>query len=97
MNRIPRWAWALLAAALVALDVYLVGWRWGDVGGNVEAQFIIVTPAFIVQHFALKWHVDRRHAETEQRLAGTLAETHAQVAELHALHIEGVLPDRFKP
>lgn len=63
-----RARWILLAALLLALDVYLLGWRWADVAGNVEAQFIIITPAFIAQHIALRRHVDRRHAEVHQRL-----------------------------
>ena len=92
-----RARWILLGLLLVALDVYLVGWRWNDVAGNIEAQFVIITPAFLLQHLALRRHVDRRNAETEQRLGRPVAETHAQVAELHALHIEGRLPDRFKP
>ena len=89
--------WIAAGLALLVLDVYLLLWRWNDVAGNIEAQFVIVTPAFLIQHFALKRHVDRRHAETEQRLGKTVAETHAQVAELHALHVEGRIPDRFKP
>lgn len=92
-----RARWIAAGLALLALDVYLLLWHWNDVAGNVEAQIIIVTPAFLIQHFALKRHVDRRHAEAEQRLGRTVAETHAKVAELHALHIEGQLPDRFKP
>lgn len=92
-----RARWIAAGLVLLALDVYLLVWRWADVAGNVEAQFIIVTPAFLIQHLALRRHVDRRHAETEQRLGKTVAETHAQVAELHALHVEGQLPDRFKP
>ncbi|MFB8182647.1 hypothetical protein ACFC8N_42990 [Streptomyces sp. NPDC055966] len=92
-----RARWIAVALALVALDVYLLLEHWNDVAGNVEAQFIIVTPAFLIQHLALRRHVDRRHAETEQRLGKKVAETHAQVAELHALHVEGQLPDRFKP
>lgn len=63
-----RWVWAALAAGLVGLDVYLLGWQWGLVGGNVLAQFIITTPAFIAQHLALKRHMDRRHAELHARL-----------------------------
>lgn len=63
-----RARWIAAALLLVALDVYLIGWRWNDVAGNVEAQFVIITPAFLLQHFALKQHVDKRHAETEQRL-----------------------------
>jgi membrane protein implicated in regulation of membrane protease activity len=78
--------WALLAALLLALDVYLVAWRWSDVGGNIEAQFVIVTPAFLLQHLALRRHVDKRHAQTEQRLDAqdeALAAAHTKVAELH--------------
>lgn len=65
---VPRWVWAALALLLVTLDVYLLGWRWSDVAGNVEAQFIIVTPAFLIQHAALRRHVNRRHAELHRRL-----------------------------
>ena len=63
-----RARWFLLAVLLLALDVYLLGWRWSDVAGNVEAQFIISTPQFIALHLLTKRHVDRRHAETRQRL-----------------------------
>lgn len=81
-----RARWIAAALLLVALDAYLLAWQWPLVGGNVLAQIIIVTPAFIAQHFALKWHVDRRHAQTEQRLDAqdkTLAAAHAKVDELH--------------
>lgn len=83
MTRARRTVGALL---LVALDAYLIGWRWADIAGNVEAQFVIITPAFLLQHFALRRHVDRRHAETAQRLDAqdeALAEAHAKVTELH--------------
>lgn len=63
-----RARWLLLGLLLVALDVYLLGWRWSDVAGNVEAQFIIITPAFLIQHLALKRRADRHHAETQARL-----------------------------
>jgi membrane protein implicated in regulation of membrane protease activity len=97
MTRIPLWAWVLLVAALVALDVYLIRWHWSDVAGNVEAQFILVTPAFIAHHLLLRRHLDRRHAETSGRLAAqdeAMATAHEQLAELHAFHVEGRLPDR---
>ena len=63
-----RARWILLGLLLVALDVYLIGWRWSDVGGNVEAQFIISTPQFIALHLLTKRHVDKRQAEVHQRL-----------------------------
>lgn len=63
-----RLRWIAPGLLLVALDVYLLGWQWPLVGGNVLAQIIIVTPAFIAQHIALKLHVDKRHAEIHQRL-----------------------------
>ena len=81
-----RTYWIAAAVLLVALDAYLLGWHWQDVAGNVEAQFIIITPAFLLQHLALRRHVDRRHAETTQRLDAqdqALAANHAKVAELH--------------
>ena len=81
-----RLRWILVALLLVALDVYLVGWRWNDIAGNVEAQFIIVTPAFLAHHLATKRRQDRQHAETQARLDAqdeALAEAHAKVTELH--------------
>lgn len=63
-----RWQWVVLSALLIALDVYLVGWRWGDVGGNVEAQFVIATPGFITLHLLSKRRAERHHAETQGRL-----------------------------
>lgn len=77
-----RWQWAVLSVLLIALDVYLVGWRWSDVGGNVEAQFIIVTPAFLVHHLVTKHRQDRQHAETQARLDAqdqALAELHQRL------------------
>lgn len=60
--------WIIAAVVLLALDAYLLAYRWADVAGNVEAEALIVTPAFLVQHLALRRHVDRRHAETHARL-----------------------------
>lgn len=81
-----RLRWIILAALLVALDAYLLLYRWQDVGGNIEAQLVIITPAFLLQHVALRRHVDRRHAETTERLDAqdeALAAAHAKVADLH--------------
>lgn len=81
-----RLRWITLAVLLVALDAYLLLYRWGDVAGNIEAQFVIITPAFLLQHLALRRHVDRRHAEVHQRLDAqdqALAAAHQQVADLH--------------
>lgn len=81
-----RLRWITLAALLVALDAYLLLYRWNDVAGNVEAQAIIVTPAFLLHHLATKRRQDRQHAETQARLDAqdqALTETHAKVTELH--------------
>lgn len=81
-----RLRWILAALLLVALDVYLVAWRWSDVAGNVEAQFIIVTPAFLAHHLAVRRRQDQLHAETQARLDAqdkALAANHAKVAEIH--------------
>ena len=72
--------WLLVALVLVGLDVYLLGWRLADVQGNVEAQFIIVTPAFLVSHVLHRRRADRQHAE---RMADQ-AKLHAKVDALHA-------------
>lgn len=69
-----RRRWIVAAVALLALDAYLLIWQWKAVGGNVEAQFILITPAFIAQHFALRRHVDRRHAQTHARLNEVLGD-----------------------
>lgn len=93
--------WVVLAVLLVALDVYLVGWRWSDVAGNIEAQFVIVTPAFVAHHVLMRRHADRLHAQRleedharhlEQR--HLLAAVREQVGELHDFHVRGKLPDR---
>lgn len=68
MRRTRRWAWVLLGALLVALDAYLIAYRWADVAGNVEAQFIISTPQFVALHLLSKRRAERHHAETRQRL-----------------------------
>lgn len=75
-----RWTWLLLALLLVAMDVYFLVWRRAEVQGNVEAQFIIVTPAFIVSHLLSKRRADQQHAE---RMADQAA-LHAKVDRLHA-------------
>lgn len=79
-----RWIAAVLL--LVVLDVYLIGWRWADVGGNVEAQFIISTPQFIALHLLSKRRAERHQAEFHARIDAqdeTLAAAHRQVAEIH--------------
>lgn len=81
-----RLRWIMIGLLLVALDVYLVGWRWNDVAGNVEAQFIIVTPAFLAHHLAARRRQDQLHAETQARLDAqdeALAAAHAKVAAIH--------------
>lgn len=63
-----RIRWIAAAVALLGLDAYLLIWQWKAVGGNVLAEPIILAPAFLAQHVALRRHVDRRHAETHARL-----------------------------
>ncbi|MET9073825.1 hypothetical protein ABZX95_16995 [Streptomyces sp. NPDC004232] len=70
----------------MALDAYLIGWRWSDVGGNVEAQFIIATPGFITLHLLSKRRAERHQAEVHARLDAqdeALTDAHAKVAEIH--------------
>lgn len=81
-----RFGWVLLTAALVALDVYFLGWRLAEVQGNVEAQFIIVTPAFVISHVLHRRRAERHHQE---RMAAH-AETDRKLTALHE-HL-GVTP-----
>jgi hypothetical protein len=96
-----RARWAVLAALLVGLDVYFLGWRLAEVQGNVEAQFIIVTPAFLISHLAHKRRQDRQHAERMQADDARHLETRRRleamdrrVTELHDFHVRGKLPER---
>lgn len=57
----PRWA--ALIAALVMLDFLLLLFQWGNVLGNCEAQFLIVTPQVLASHLLHQRAADRRHAE----------------------------------
>jgi hypothetical protein len=79
--------WLLAGLLLVAYDVYLFGWRLAEVQGNVEAQFIIVTPAFVVSHLLHKRRADRQHAE---RMAAH-ERTEAKLDQLHQ-HLGITLP-----
>jgi hypothetical protein len=66
---LKRAAWVLATAGLLTLSWYLVVYRWADVAGNLEAQVVITTPAFVAHHLLIRRHVDRRHAETRDALA----------------------------
>ncbi|MEZ0089918.1 hypothetical protein [Streptacidiphilus sp. EB129] len=100
-----RLYWVLAVAGLLGLDVYFLGWRLAEVQGNVEAQFIIVTPAFVVSHVLHRRRADRHHAEQlaaveqqHQERSEADAVLHRQVGELHDWHLRGVLPpDTLKP
>lgn len=63
-----RAAWAAATAGLVALSWYLIAYRWSDVGGNLEAQVVITTPAFAVHHVLMRRHTTRLHAQTQQAI-----------------------------
>ncbi|MEV5941290.1 hypothetical protein [Streptomyces sp. NPDC051994] len=56
--------WILAALAVLAMDAYLLAYRWDDVAGNLEASIIWGTPALVAQHVALRRHADRQHAAT---------------------------------
>ena len=91
-----RARWIVAASLLAALDAYLLLFRWADVAGNVEAQFILVTPAFVAHHVLTRRYLDHMHAETQQRLDAqdaAMKAAHKQVGELHALHIHGEWPE----
>jgi hypothetical protein len=96
-----RTRWALLAAALLALDVWLCLYRWSDMVGNLEAQVVIVTPAFLLHHVLMRRHVDRKEeARKEEERARHLEQRTREQAmerkltELHDFHVRGKLPDR---
>jgi hypothetical protein len=92
------------AAVLAAYDVYLLGWRLAEVQGNLEAQMVIITPAFVVSHLlrARQSRVQHReamaaHEDHAEQLAAHRAETAAlaeKVGELHDFHLHMKLPDR---
>jgi len=97
-----RLYWGAAAACLLALDVYLVGWRLAEVQGNLEAAAVWATPAFVVSHVLRGRRSGREHAERlaadERRHRERLdadAELHRKVGELHDLSIEGRLPARI--
>ena len=91
--------------ALLALDVYLCKYRWNDMLGNLEAQVVIITPAFVVSHVLHKRRSDRQHAERMAAHDANAAELAAhreemkavveKVGEMHELSIEGRLPARI--
>lgn len=74
MHPVARAAWAVAALAVAALAVYLVVYRWADVGGNLEAQAVITAPAFVTHHLLIRRHVARQHEQTQQALAAATAQ-----------------------
>lgn len=93
-----------VVVGLLVLDSYLCTFHWSDMVGNIEAQFVIVTPAFVGQHVALRRRADRQHAEQvgrQEAQASELAAHRAEMAtvaskvgELHDFHLHMKLPDR---
>lgn len=96
--------WLLLTAVLVAYDVYLLGWRLAEVQGNVEAQFVIITPAFVISHVLRRRRADAQHGELMAAHAtaaaaveehrNEMAATIARVRELHEFQLHMRLPER---
>lgn len=95
--------WLPLVLLLAGYDAYLLLYRLPEVQGNVEAQFIIITPGFILSHLLHRRHADAQHQErmaahraTDVQLAAHRVEMTAvitKVGELHQFHIRGILPD----
>lgn len=98
-----RARWAVPVVLLLALDVYLCLFRMSDMLGNLEAQMVIVTPAFVISDLLHRRRDDRRHAELVGRAEAYAAELAAhrrdmaavvrQVGEIHALHLHGTWPE----
>lgn len=66
---LKRVTWVVVAALIVAADVYLLCYRLSDVQGNLEASLIWGTPALVAQHLALRRHINRRHEEIRRHLS----------------------------
>lgn len=58
-----RARWTAAIGALVAIDVLLLVFQFGNILGNCEAQFLIVTPQVIGSHWLRERSSQRRHAE----------------------------------
>lgn len=94
-----RLRWGVLMVALLALDAWLCRYRWLDMQGNIEAQFVIITPAFVLKHLAdrhdrRQLHDQRMEADDrrhQERLDAD-QELHRKVRELHDWHLRGILP-----
>ncbi|MFC1418599.1 hypothetical protein [Streptacidiphilus cavernicola] len=82
MRAALRWLPALVA--LAAYDVYLLLCRLAEVQGNVEAQFIIITPGLIASHLLHRHRSDRQYAEQVGRSAALAAQVGVQQQELAA-------------
>jgi phosphatidylserine/phosphatidylglycerophosphate/cardiolipin synthase-like enzyme len=76
--------WLPLLVALLAYDVYLLVARLAEVQGNVEAQFIIVTPGLIASHLLARHRQDRQHDERMDAHAELVGRQEAHSAELAA-------------
>lgn len=97
--------WLPVFAALAGYDAYLLLCRLPEVQGNIEAQFVIITPGFLLSHLALRHQANVQHDErmdahraTDVQLAEHRTEMAAvitKVDELHGLSIEGHLPERI--
>lgn len=76
--------WLPPLVALLAYDVYLLVARLTEVQGNVEAQFIIITPGLIASHLLARHRQDRQHDERMDAHAELVGRQEAHSAELAA-------------
>jgi hypothetical protein len=84
-RRLPAAAVLAAAGVLAAYDVYLLGWRLAEVQGNLEAQMVIITPAFVVSHLlrARQSRVQHREVMEQHRKAMAAQEDHAEQLAAH--------------
>lgn len=91
--------WVTLGSlAVVALAVWLLLFRWADVGASSEAEIVILAPSLAAHHLLIRRRLKRQAAEQRGRAeaqAAQLAVVAERVGELHDLSIEGHLPARI--
>jgi hypothetical protein len=76
--------WLPVLALLLAYDVYLLVARLAEVQGNVEAQFIIITPGLIASHLLTRHRQDRQHDERMAAHRELVGRQEAHASELAA-------------
>lgn len=90
--------WVTLGSLLVvALAIYLLLFRWADVGASSEAEIVILAPPLAAHHLLIRRRQDKLDAEQTRRADeqdAQIAIVAAQVGELHDFHLHMKLPSR---